>query len=235
VLPTAESAGTESGAPGVPASSVPVNGASKIICVFVVDEDETFLRDIEERLNSLDGIRCVGTARGGAEALKRIPEIKPDVVLMEARMNGLSGPDCVRKLKRICPALPCVVIAQTPEERWVIDSLRAGANGFVARTVLLAEMGEMIREACVGDVPLCPLAKRMLVSHHQVRRRDCSAPLVSDREDEVMACLSAGKADKEIATELKISEETVHAHLTRIYAKLAVHSRREAVRKYLGH
>ncbi len=208
---------------------------SRPIGVFVVDDDLTVLSATRAALDFLPGTFCCGVAEEGESALRLIPTVNPDVVLMDIRMPGLNGPDCVRKLMAMCPDLRVIMFTGYCEVKLVIDSLHAGARGYLAKPPSIVELEKAVRDVYAGDIHFSQSALQSLAGVFQARRTIGVESLVlTAREEQVVACLISGRRNKQIADELGVGKDTVHSHLQRLYAKLGVHSRREAVQKYLA-
>ncbi len=216
-------------------NQIQMRNPARPIRVFVVDDDQTVRSATQERLNLLAGIRCVGVAEDGEAALRLIPGINPDVVLMDIRLLDISGIECMRRLRSELPMLRFVMFTGYPEPELVVGSFRAGASGMLTKPHSIEELEKAVRDTCADMLYLSLPAANAMVSVLQRKwvNGDGAVPL-SAREDHVMQCLIAGKWNKEIADTLGIGEGSVHTYLQRIYAKLGVHSRGEAVQKYLG-
>jgi DNA-binding NarL/FixJ family response regulator len=169
-----------------------------------------------------------------AEALKRLPEERPDAVIMDIRLPDMSGVDCAVKLKTVLPELPVIMLTGFPDSRVFFRSLMAGAKGFLVKPVLPEEFVSAVSEVLDGGFALSKHVVPFLVELvHQVRNVSQESQLTK-REEEILACLFEGMQDKEIASTLGIGTATVHTHMHHLFAKLGVHSRQGIIGKYLA-
>ena len=181
------------------------------------------------------GFQCAGQHGTAEEALKEIPFAKPDVVLMDIHLPGMSGIQCVRELKAIRPPLQIMMLTSYENADLLFESLKAGASGYLLKRTPPAKLLEAIEDLHRGGSPMSSQIARKVVQsfQQQARNADATASL-TEREQEILAQLAKGFRSKEIAGALSISYETVRTHLRAIYDKLHVNSRTEAVLKYLN-
>jgi len=200
--------------------------------IALVDDDENihlFVRD----LGDLGNFRIVGSFYTGAQALDRLPEDRPDAVIMDIRLPDMSGIDCTTKLKIILPELPIIILTGYPEGPIFFRSLMAGAKGFLVKPIVAGELLGAIDDVLKGEFALAKQVVPFLMQLvHHVRQVTRESRLTA-REEEILACLFQGMQDKEIASSLGIGTATVHTHMHRLFEKLRVHSRREIIAKYL--
>jgi DNA-binding NarL/FixJ family response regulator len=198
-------------------------------------EDNNQLRDTLVRLiDREEGFRCVSNYADAETALAGLPKDRPDVVLMDINLPGMNGVECVRRLKQILPDTLAVMLTAYEDTENIFKALAAGAAGYLLKRAPRAELLDAIREVCHGGSPMTPHIARLDVRSFQ--KTVPSAPAaenLSTREQEVLDCLSQGFLYKEIAEKLGISYETVHTYIRRIYEKLQVRTRTEAVAKFL--
>jgi DNA-binding NarL/FixJ family response regulator len=193
------------------------------------------LRDTLARLIAReDGFECVSNYPTAEAALEGLPKDKPDVVLMDINLPGMNGVECVRRLKQSQPDMQVVMLTAYEDTENIFNALAAGASGYLLKRAPRAELLEAIREVCRGGSPMTPHIARKVVQSFQ-KPVASSQPVenLSEREQEVLDCLSQGFLYKEIAEKLGISYETVHTYIRRIYEKLQVRTRTEAVAKFL--
>ncbi len=204
------------------------------ITVSLVEDIDDIREGLAVLINGYDEFRCIGSHRTGAEALKEIPREKPDVVLMDINLPDLSGIECVRRLKAEYPGLQIMMLTMYEDSEQVFQALAAGASGYLVKRTPPGKLLEALREVHQGGSPMSMQIARMVVDsfHHMGPARDETANL-TPREGEILSHLAKGLRYKEIADTLFISVETVRSHLRRIYEKLHVRSRTEAVVKYL--
>jgi DNA-binding NarL/FixJ family response regulator len=209
---------------------------NRTITVSVVDDDADLCENIAGFVNAAKGFRCISVYGSAAEALAHLPQDKPDVVLMDINLGGMSGIDCVRQLKPQMGATQAVMLTVFEDTEKIFSALAAGASGYLLKRLAPAKLLEAIREVHEGGSPMsAPIARKVVQSVQlSLAHGDVNAEL-SPREREVLDGLAEGQAYKQIADKLGVSIHTVRNYIRRIYEKLHVCSRTEAVAKYLGH
>jgi DNA-binding NarL/FixJ family response regulator len=204
------------------------------ITVSIVEDDRRVRESLSVLINGAENTRCVSVYPNAEEALDQIADKKPDVVLMDINLPGMSGIECVRKLKAQMPKVQILMLTMYEDDEKVFQSLVAGASGYLVKRTSPSELLNAIQEVHSGASPMSGKIARTVVEYFQ-RQQGMAAqeePL-SKREQEILNLLAKGYRYKEIADSLSISFETVRTHLKNIYDKLHVHSRTEAVVKYL--
>ncbi|HLA81228.1 MAG TPA: response regulator transcription factor [Thermoleophilia bacterium] len=203
------------------------------IRVLVVD-DHTLLRDgITALLDLVPDIEVVGEASNGKEALERVKELRPDVVLMDIEMPVMDGLEAARKIRARFPAIKVLTLSQYDDSTHVLDAVEAGVQGFMTKTAASAELAASIRSVYRGDSYLSPTAARQLVGEFQRAehpRSDDPYDQLTTREKEVLRLIAEGKTTQQIADILVISLKTAEGHRTNLMAKLGVHDRIELVK-----
>jgi DNA-binding NarL/FixJ family response regulator len=217
---------------------------TKAIHVALVEDDPNLRSNLATMLNNSSGFRCQAAYPDGPSALRGIPANRPDVVLMDINLPGMLGPECVRQLKETMPRLPVLMLTVYEDSEQIFKSLMSGATGYLLKRTPQDKLLEAIREVNAGGAPMSrQIARRVVQFFQKVNElpkavEEVKSPSVvvslTEREKEVLDALAKGYAYKEIADQLGISFETVRTHLRTIYDKLHVHSRTEAVLKYLG-
>lgn len=213
---------------------------NKAIQVALVEDEPGVRANLAKMIDGTPGFRCQAAYADGAAALAGIPANRPDVVLMDINLPGMLGPECVRRLKEVMPGLPVLMLTVYDDSEQVFKSLMAGATGYLLKRTPKEKLLEAIREVNSGGAPMSRQIARRVVQFFQEIDRLPGAPRTSaiatltEREEQVLASLAKGHLYKEIADLLNISFETVRTHVRSIYEKLHVHSRTEAVLKYLG-
>ena len=204
------------------------------IKVAVVEDSATLRRNIEHWLAREPGFHCVGSCGTGEEALKLIPGCKPNVVLMDIQLPGISGVECTAQLKRLMPLLQILMLTVYGDTETIFKALRSGASGYLLKHSSQTEILAAIREIRQGGAPMTSTIARKIVAafHEPVAQPDESNSL-SPREKEILNCLTKGFSNKEIGVRLDISAWTVKVHLAHVFEKLHVRSRTEAVMVYL--
>lgn len=209
-----------------------------VIRVAVVEDDGQLRQTLESFLNRTPGMCFVAGYGSAEEAMEKVLGDKPDVVLMDIRLPGMSGVECVGRLREILPSAKAVMLTAYEDDDDVFQSLAAGAFGYLVKSVESARLREAIREAYRGGSPISGSVARKLVEffQHPAAEESEAGTLetLSRREGEILGLLAQGHAYKQIADALNISINTICTHIKRIYEKLHVHSRTEAVRIYLG-
>lgn len=204
-----------------------------MISVAIVDDNLQLRQSIITFLNDSPGIRCVGSYGSAEEALRRLPVDKPDVVLMDINMKGMNGIECVRRLRTVVPEMQIVMLTVYEDTDQIFEALSAGASGYLLKRLGPEKLLEAIKDVREGGAPMSSfIAKKVVASFqktHQTEEHGGLAP----REKMVLDCLARGMPYKQIATELGISIGTIRTYIRRTYEKLHVHSRTEAVAKYL--
>ena len=215
---------------------VPDAGASaERIRVLVADDHALYRRGLEMVLSQEDDIEIVGEAGDGAEAIRRAEELLPDVVLMDIRMPRRSGIEACTAIKEIAPSTKIVILTISDEESDLYEAVRAGANGYLLKDVPGEEIADGIRAVAGGQSLISPSMASKLLSEFATmikkseERPQLPVPRLTDRELQVLKLVARGMANKEIAGELFISENTVKNHVRNILEKLQLHSRMEAV------
>jgi DNA-binding NarL/FixJ family response regulator len=204
------------------------------IRVSIVEDNEQLRTTLARVLNRSEGFSCVSHYGDAETALKNFPKESPDVVLMDINLPGINGVECVRQLKQIAPHIQMVMLTVYEDTENIFAALAAGASGYMLKRTKTAELLEAIKEVQKGGSPMTAHIARKVVQSFQ-KGGPSSQPTenLSQREQEVLDCLSQGFLYKEIAEKLGISYETVHTYIRRIYEKLQVRTRTEAVAKFL--
>ena len=197
-----------------------------MITILIVDDHFAVRDGLTRLLHTTDDLRCVGTATGGDQAVRMAADLRPDVVLMDLSMPGTDGVTATRRLLAQNPGTHVLVLTSYADQRWIVDAINAGAEGYLLKhsepeTILAA-----IRDITVGRSPLDPRAARVLID---TRRHTTPAANLSTREREVLRMVVEGSSNKTIADRLDITERTVKTHLTTIYQKLGVTDRQQAI------
>ena len=206
-----------------------------MIRVSIVEDDPKTREGFVKILRYAPEIVCLGTYASVKEAEREIPKIMPDVVLMDINLGSGSGIDCVAALKRLHPKLQFLMLTTYDDSEMIFNSLRAGASGYLLKRFAATELLAAIMEVHEGGSPMSMQIARKVVSHfHQIRKPASDVELLTEREQGILALLAKGLPYKQIADQLCISPSTVHGHLHKIYGKLHVQSRTEAVVKFLG-
>jgi len=204
------------------------------ITVSIVEDNDQLRNTLARVLNRSEGFRCVSHHPTAEAALKELPEVKPEVVLMDINLPGINGVECVRQLKQLLPQTHAIMLTVYEDTDNIFKALAAGAAGYLLKRTKTAELLEAIREVHRGGSPMTThIARKVTQSFIKAGPSTQPAENLSQREQEVLDCLSQGLIYKEIAEKLGIGYETVHTYIRRIYEKLQVRTRTEAVAKFL--
>lgn len=203
------------------------------ISVSIVEDSEKLRGTLARVLNRAEGFRCVSQYPSAEDALKDLPNVKPNVVLMDINLPGINGVECVRQLKKILPEVQVMMLTVYEDTENIYDALTAGASGYLLKRTSGPELLDAIREVNRGGSPMTAHIARKVVQSFQKNAPAQPAENLSEREQQVLDLLSKGLMYKEIADKLQISYETVHTYIRRIYEKLQVRTRTEAVAKFL--
>lgn len=209
-------------------------GGPKIRVAIV--EDNARLRGSLSRLIQLSpGFKCVGEHVSGEEALAALPKLKPDVVLMDINLPGMNGVECVRQLKPQLPQTQVMMLTVYENTDLIFQALTAGATGYLLKQTPPAELLAAVRDVHNGGSPMTGhIARKVVASFQQASNAGAEFENLTPRERQVLDYLAKGFLYKEIAEAMSISYDTVHTHIRKIYEKLHVRSRTEAVAKHLG-
>ena len=208
---------------------------SLLTTIAIVEDDRDFRNTLKAFVDEAPGFRCVCACDTAEAALHTIPKLLPDVVLMDIHLPNMSGVACTRRLKEACPSLRILILTVYEDNERIFGALKAGASGYLLKRAEPDEIIRAINEVKLGGAPMSShIASRVVESFHESPRPVPKEQKLSRREEEILEELSKGYTTKEIASRFSISAHTVHTHLKNIYEKLHVHSRTEAVLKFLG-
>lgn len=207
---------------------------TEAIRVAIVEDLPEIRKGLAALIGGSPGFACIGEFADGVEALKHIPGLLPDIVLMDIDMPRMNGVDCIRQLKAQVPSLQIMMLTVFEDDEKIFQSLSAGANGYLLKKTAPAKLLESIQELHSGGSPMSSqIARKVIGAFQQLGESQKETENLSPREQEILSHLAKGFRYREIADELFISVETVRTHLRNIYKKLQVRSRTEAVLKYL--
>lgn len=186
-------------------------------------------------LRGTPGFACVGTFPCAEDALKHLPALKPDVVLMDIGLPGISGIECLRRLRTQLPGTRLLMFTVLEDHDRIFQSLKAGATGYLLKKTPPAKILEAIQDLHAGGAPMSgPIARQVVAAFQEPPANPTPHALLTHREDQIVRLLARGFLYKEIATQLGISLATVRTHIVNIYGKLQVRSRTEACLRVLG-
>lgn len=204
------------------------------ITVSIVEDNDQLRGTLARVLNRTDDFRCVSQYPNAEDALKGLPQDKPQVVLMDINLPGMNGVECVRQLKQLATETQIVMLTVYEDTENIFKALAAGATGYMLKRTPRAELLNAIRDVLQGGSPMSAhIARKVVLSFARSTASQQATENLSEREQQVLDCLAQGFLYKEIAEKLGISYETVHTYIRRIYEKLQVRTRTEAVAKFL--
>jgi DNA-binding NarL/FixJ family response regulator len=194
-----------------------------VISVLLADDHRLLRAGLESLLTSVGDISVVATAADGAEAVEAAAAHRPDVILMDLSMPGMGGVEATRRIVRADPEAVVVALTAFSDRQLVLDAIDAGAVGYLLKDADPDELVRGVRAAAGGESPIAAKVARTLIS-----RRTAPGHGLTDREQQVLALLARGMPNRQIGRALGISERTVKAHLTSIFARIEVADRTEA-------
>ena len=204
------------------------------ISVSIVEDNEQLRGTLARVIDRAEGFRCLSHYGSAEEALKGLPKDRPEVVLMDINLPGMNGVECVRQLKPLLPQTQVMMLTVYEDTENIFKALAVGAAGYMLKRTPRAELLAAIKEVHRGGSPMTAhIARKVVQSFQQTGPAAAPAEGLSPREQEVLDFLSQGLLYKEISEKLGISYETVHTYIRRIYEKLQVRTRTEAVAKFL--
>ena len=203
------------------------------IVVSIVEDDATVSGMLGKWIQQAPGFSCAGMHSSAEEAVAKLPAEKPNVVLMDINLPGTTGIECVRLLKPTMLKTQFVMLTVYEDADHIFNALVAGASGYLLKRTPREELLEAIRDVAAGGSPMSSnIARKVVQSFQRIGTQTANPNVLSPREREVLAFMARGYLYKEISENLKISIPTVNTHIRRIYEKLQVHSRSQAVAKY---
>jgi DNA-binding NarL/FixJ family response regulator len=203
------------------------------ILVSIVEDDTTARGMLGNLIRRAAGFRCAGAHGSGEAALATLPAEKPTVVLMDINLPGMTGIECVRRLKPLLPETQFVMLTVYEDADHIFNALVAGASGYLLKRMPREELLAALKDVHAGGSPMSSnIARKVVQSFQRIGSQKSNEEDLSPREREVLALLARGYLYKEIAESLQISVPTVNTYIRRIYEKLHVRSRSQAVAKY---
>lgn len=205
-----------------------------ILKVAIVEDNRSFREKLASYLNETPGCNCICSCDSAEDAIKMLPSLSPDVVLMDIHLPNMSGVDCTRRLKELCPSVKILILTVYEDNDRIFGALKAGASGYLLKRADPADILRGIHEVKQGGAPMSSqIACRVVESFRETAPNPREDQKLSQREEEILQVLCKGYSSKEIGDHFSISITTVNTHLHHIYEKLHVRSRTEAVLKFL--
>jgi DNA-binding NarL/FixJ family response regulator len=186
----------------------------------IIDDSEEFI--------------CLSTYANAENAVDELPKLKPDIVLMDINLPGMSGIECIKKIKKKCAEMQFMMFTIYENSEQVYEALAAGASGYLLKKTPSEKILEALKELHEGGAPMSTHIARKVISFFQKENKTNDNSQLSNREKQVLALLSKGFLYKEISNQLFISTGTVRQHIHKIYEKLHVQNRMEAINKFYG-
>jgi two-component system NarL family response regulator len=206
------------------------------ISVLICDDHAVFRRGLMMVLEDEPGMRVVGEAVNGDDAVAKAAELVPDVVLMDVRMPGTSGIEAARRIAELVPLTRILMLTVSDEEDDLYEAIKAGASGYLLKEISIEEVAGAVRALVEGHSLITPsMASKLLTEFSALARQAVAKPAVAapphltERELEVLRYVATGRSNREIADEMCIAGNTVKNHVRNILEKLHLHSRMEAV------
>ena len=204
------------------------------IRVFLVDDQTLVRQGIRSLLALAEGIEVVAEAADGRQAVELIPQVKPDVVLMDMRMPAMSGLEALQAMGRAGTLPPTIILTTFDDDQLVLAGIKAGAKGYLLKDVSLEQLVNAIQAVAAGSLVQPAVTQRLLSGLEHMRNEfvslDRPDPL-TDRETEILRLMASGFSNKEIANSLGVAEGTIKNHVSNILSKLGVRDRTRAVLK----
>jgi len=206
----------------------------KLITVSIVDDEADLREHIAGYLSAAGNIRCKSAYASAEEALQFLPRDKPDVILMDINLGDMDGIECVRRLTALMPEAQVLMLTVFEDTEKIFRALAAGASGYLLKRLSPKKLLEAIEEVCAGGSPMsAPIARKVVQSFKTAAPAGQPTVELSPRERSVLDGLAEGLVYKQIADQLGVSIHTVRNYIRRIYEKLHVCTRTEAVAKFL--
>ncbi|MCL6668034.1 MULTISPECIES: response regulator [Streptomyces] len=207
-------------------------GPEEPIRVFLLDDHEVVRRGVHDLLNDEPDISVVGEAATAEQALVRVPALRPDVAVLDVRLPDGDGVSVCRELRSRMPELSCLMLTSFDDEEALLDSIMAGASGYVLKQIQGSDLVSAVRTVASGQSLLDPSATTRLMArlrHDQRQEEEPDAlPGLTDREREILALIGEGLTNRQIGQRLFLAEKTVKNHISRLLAKLGVERRIQA-------
>lgn len=205
------------------------------VSVSIVEDMVDVRQKMKHIVEDSEEFICLSTYSNAESALEELPKLNPDIVLMDINLPGMSGIECIKKVKKKCPQIQFMMFTIYEDSQQVYDALAAGASGYLLKKTPSEKILEALKELHEGGAPMSTHIARKVVSFFQKQNDKVNDNTqLSNREKQVLALLSKGFLYKEISDQLFISTGTVRQHIHNIYEKLHVQNRMEAINKFYG-
>jgi len=209
--------------------------ATQRVKIAIVEDQPEVRENWSKLINSFPDFECVCACVSGEEALREIPKHRPIIVLMDIFLPRMSGIECTAQLKELLPETRIIILTAMNDKELIFLALQAGADGYLLKRTKPADLRNSLLDVIAGGSPMSSeIARRVVESFHLKAQTIDKSLNLSVREEEILVLLSKGYSNKAIADQLKLSVETIYSYLKRVYEKMHVHSRTEAVIRYLS-
>lgn len=205
------------------------------ISIAIVEDLDVVRNGLKDFISLSTDFLVVGSFKTGEEALQKLPEIKPDIVIMDINLPGMNGIECIRQVKDKSSSTQFMMFTVYENDDKVFEALKAGASGYLLKNTGLLHIAESVKELHEGGSPMSAnIARKMVNLFRDSDKKTPFLDLLSNREKEILQWLAKGLLYKEIAEQLNITTGTVRIHIHKIYEKLHVQNRTEAINKAFG-
>ena len=205
------------------------------ISIAIVEDLDVVRNGLKDFISLSTDFLVVGAFKTGEEAFEHLPEIKPDIVIMDINLPGMNGIECIRRVKGKSPGTQFMMFTVYENDDKVFEALKAGASGYLLKNTGLLHIAESVKELHEGGSPMSAnIARKMVNLFRDNDKKNPFLDLLSNREKEILQLLAKGLLYKEIAEQLHITTGTVRIHIHNIYEKLHVQNRTEAINKAFG-
>ncbi|MFD3736326.1 response regulator [Streptomyces sp. NPDC058632] len=208
------------------------SGPDRPIRVFLLDDHEVVRRGVHDLLNDEPDITVVGEAATVEQALVRVPALRPDVAVLDVRLPDGDGVTVCRELRSTLPDLACLMLTSFDDEEALLDSIMAGASGYVLKQIQGSDLVAAVRTVASGQSLLDPSATTRLMARlrqeQEPEEKKDALPGLTEREREILALIGEGLTNRQIGQRLYLAEKTVKNHISRLLAKLGVERRIQA-------
>ena len=205
------------------------------ISIAIVEDLDVVRNGLKDFISLSTDFLVVGSFKTGEEALQKLPQINPDIVIMDINLPGMNGIECIRQVKDMSPSTQFMMFTVYENDDKVFEALKAGASGYLLKNTGLLQIAESVKELHEGGSPMSAnIARKVVNLFRDTDKKTPFLDLLSNREKEILQLLAKGLLYKEIAEQLNITTGTVRIHIHKIYEKLHVQNRTEAINKAFG-
>jgi len=206
--------------------------AQKIVTVLIADDQTLFREGIKDLLEDEKGIKVIGEASNGPEAIEMVKKLKPEVVLMDIKLPQMDGVSATKIIRKECPKTNVLILSSYEDEAHITEAIQAGANGYLSKMLPASELVHALKTFTAEGVMIPqPIMGKLIQGLRQMGSGDSTPDSLTLTEIKIMALLGRGNSNKEIASQLNCSVKTIKNHLNSIFQKLDASNRTEAVVK----